>query len=203
MGLRISPLMRARRALGLLWRLPAASRNAALSRMLETSAMRNARLERVIAMQPDTVLFICHGNIMRSAFAVAYMRLKYPDLGLRVCGAGTHAGSGRPAQHSALRVASEMGVPLDSHRATPLHEAHPGANALLLCMDRANEGNTMAEWPDLAERVFLLGDAMKGDAVSGNDRWVADPYGKGDEATRAAFTRIAELVDRWVALLRA
>lgn len=194
---------RTRRALGLLRHLPPGARGAALKRMLETSSARQERLERAVATPPDTVVFICHGNIMRSAFAVAYVKARYPDLALRVLGGGTHASPGRPAQESALRVAKELGYPLGAHRATPLAELSPGGGALLLCMDRANEGNTMRLWPEHASRVFLLGDVLKSGepGLEGGDRWVTDPYARGDGATRYAFERIAALVDEWVNLL--
>ncbi len=193
-----------RPALGLLRRLPMASRGPAVSRLLERTSTRLRRLDAVIAGHPETVVFICHGNIMRSAFALAYARANHIGMARRLTGAGTHAAPGRPAQQSAMLVAEEMGYSLAAHRARPLSGIDPGRNALLLCMDRANEANVMAHWPRLSDRVFLIGDATAADGPSRGDaeRMVRDPYGLGDGATRIAFRRIAELIDLWAIVLR-
>lgn len=200
-------LRRIRRTLGLLRRLSPAARRVAISRLLETRASRTQRLRSALATRPDTLLFICHGNIMRSAFAAAWVNQQYPNLGMRVIGAGTNATRGRPAQEVAQRVAAQMGTPLDGHSATPLSESEPGSSALLVCMDRANEANTATLWPNYASRVFLIGDidelGMTDSALGEpNERWVADPYAMGDEVTKAAFERIKRLATVWADALR-
>lgn len=197
---RIVSIVRVRRAAGLLLRLPSVSRMPAIRRMLESAGSRRRRLKVALMARPDTVVFICHGNIMRSAFARAWAQARFPVSGTRFLGAGTHASRGREAQRSALRVAEEMGCSLAAHRASRLEDVEPGRNALLLCMDRANEAGVMACWPDLADRVFLIGDVVLVDGydlLADEGPEVLDPYARGDDVTRAAFAVIAGFVDRW------
>lgn len=198
-------LARARRVLGLLRRLPASARGMAVRRLLESSSSRQRRLERALAVKPSSIVFICHGNIMRSAFALAYARQQFPDMAASMLGGGTHAVHGRAAQQSALVVAREMGTPLDGHSATPLGELRLDEGALILCMDRANEANVATRLPALADRVFLIGDVDPLSGTQGSDatRVVSDPYALGDGATRQAFQRIAELVGQWAAAVGA
>ena len=194
------PVKRGKRLVGLLVRLDGAARVAALKRSLETPAARGRRLRAALEARPDTVVFVCHGNIMRSAFALAWARAKHPGMAARLLGAGTHAVRGRPAQASALLVAAEMGMPLNEHAATPLAGVEPGENALIICMDRANEANAIAFWPELGPRIFLIGDiaAVGGDGIGKvMEREVRDPYARGDDATRAAFRAVVELVGAW------
>jgi protein-tyrosine phosphatase len=199
----MNPLLRVRRTLGLLRRLRGAARGVAIQRLLEGRATRQRRLDRVLASRPSSVVFICHGNIMRSAFALEYARQHYPQLADTMLGAGTHATRGRGAQHSAITVATEMGIALDTHGATPFSELALDHEVLLLCMDRANEANVAAQRPELADRVFLIGDIDDGAGqhTSDTERVVSDPYALGDEATRQAFQRIVELVGKWAAAL--
>ncbi len=171
---------------------------AAIGRLLERAATRRRRLDAVIAAAPERLVIVCHGNIMRSAFAVAYLRQQAPELASRIIGAGTHATAGRPAQDSARRVSPEFGVPLDTHAATPLDLVTVGAGDVILCMDRANEANVLSRHPMHAARVFLIGDGASDDPI---DRTIVDPYARGDDATRLAFQQILAHAPRWLSLV--
>lgn len=140
---------------------------------------------------------------MRSAFAVAYLHQCSPKHARQIVGAGTHAALGRAAQDSALRVAPEFGVSLALHSAQPLETVALREGDVIVCMDRANEATVMTRCPSLAERVFLIGDITAQDAPERmlSSRDVADPYARGDETTRVAFTLIREHANRWLTVL--
>lgn len=190
----------ARRMAGLLRSLPGPARMAAIGRLLEPAAARRRRLADVIAAGPERLVMVCHGNIMRSAFAVAYLHQCAPDRAARVLGAGTHATSGRAAQDSAIRVAPEFGVSLAAHTATPLDAVGLSAGDVIICMDRANEATVVSRYGSLAGRVFLIGDVASDDDA---ERFIADPYARGDAATRVAFQQVVEHAPRWLAVIRA
>jgi protein-tyrosine phosphatase len=191
-------LRRARRLASLLRQLHGPARRAAIGRLLESGAARRRRLARAAAAAPERLIIVCHGNIMRSAFAVAYLRQLAPAVAPRIVGAGTNATVGRAAQDSALRVAPEFDVSLDAHTALPLDLVTLGAGDVIVCMDRANEANVIARHALHAERVFLVGDGADDDAA---DRFIVDPYARGDDATRAAFQQIVAHANRWLALI--
>ncbi len=191
-------LRSARQLVSLLRHLTAPARRAAIGRLLESPAARQRRLARAVSAMPERIIVVCHGNIMRSAFAVAYLRQLAPEMAARVVGAGTHATAGRAAQDSALRVAPEFGVSLASHAASPLESVTVSAGDVIVCMDRANEANVIARYGSSADRVFLIGDGVD-DAAA--DRVVVDPFARGDEATRVAFQQVIAHATRWMSLL--
>jgi protein-tyrosine-phosphatase len=140
---------------------------------------------------------------MRSAFAVAYLHQCSPKHARQIVGAGTHAAPGRAAQDSALRVAPEFGVSLAAHLAQPLQAMALSEGDVIVCMDRANEATVMTRYPLLAERVFLIGDiaALSSRESPLSSRDVADPFARGDEETRVAFTMILEHANHWLTAL--
>jgi protein-tyrosine phosphatase len=198
MTLWTDPLRTARGLASLLRHLTPPARAAAVRRLFESQESRRRRIERASALRPDRLIIVCHGNIMRSAFAVAYLKQVAPGLSSRIIGVGTHASQESPAQDSALRVANEFGVSLESHLSAPLEAVTIGAGDVIVCMDRANEANVVARFAAHAERVFLVGDGADDDAA---DRFIVDPYARGDDATRAAFRQIVAHANRWLALI--
>ena len=187
-----------RRVMSVLRALPPHVRRVAMRRLVETRGARARRWQRVTVVAPDRLVVVCHGNIMRSAFAVAYLQQQAPHVASRIVGAGTHAVHGRGAQDSALRVAPAFGVPLDAHQAQPLEVVALRPADVIVCMDRANEAHVVARYPFMADRVFLIGD---GPADFSHRRVVQDPYARGDAATHAAFQQIVEQVPRWLTVI--
>lgn len=191
---------RLRRHLGVLRRLPPAERRAAIARWLESRAQREARLHAALALPAARLLFVCHGNIMRSAFAqahaVAVAAQRHPSLAVRLLGAGTHATAGALAHPDAIAAAGTLDVSLKQHRARPLAGVPPASDLLVICMDRANEARAVV-WAGVhGDQVFLIGDIAEADA-----REVLDPYGRGAVATLRAFERVRDHVDAWLARL--
>lgn len=195
-------LRTAKRVLFVLRSLRGPARHWCVRRLLEGAAARAARLERAreTFTPAGRLLFVCHGNIMRSAFATAVARQQVPQHAARVVGAGTHAKAGRPAQDSALRVADTLHAPLAGHTATPLHDAAPTPHDIVVCMDLFNEAHVLERYPQCAARVFLVGDVDP--AVAHALREVRDPYGRADDVTADAFRRVQQLAERWASLLR-
>lgn len=184
-----------------LWRtLPPPVRSLALSRWRERPAETARRLSAALAQRPGRVVFICHGNIMRSAFAAAWVRQRHAAVPVPVIGAGTHARAGRAAQDAAIRAAAVLGAPLDTHTATPLAMVEPEATDLFVCMDLENEAHVLSWAGALGHRVFLVGDAGPDAPTRRREaREVLDPYGRGDLAAESAFRMVADLVDCWMA----
>lgn len=160
--------------------------------MLESPATRRRRLVAARAAWTGRVVFVCYGNIMRSAFATAYVQRARPALASRVTGAGTHARNGKAAEPVAREVASSLGIDLSAHAATKLSDTGAGTGDLLICMDFANAARTMRT-PGVDRRfVFMIGDLV------GQPRDIPDPYGNGTSASQAAFARIMSCCERWI-----
>jgi protein-tyrosine-phosphatase len=106
------------------------------------------------------VLFVCHGNIIRSPMAAAMLR-KYFQEGDRpticIASAGLHANPEGGADPRALVVAREFGISLDDHRPQRLTHTLVEQAGVILVMDYRNEAQLLAQYPEARHKVFLLG----------------------------------------------
>ncbi len=215
----------ARRTFWLLRNLPNGARWWLLKRLMESRDARMARLTGALGAPNTRLVFVCHGNIMRSAFSAQVARATVPDHADQIVSTGTHANPGREAEPNALAVAASLGVDLSSHQASSFVGIGLSAGDLVICMDRANEARVL-DYLGQGQRVFLVGDISElhawrgqhgapsypgaGDATAetlsgapqraesgGDGREVADPYGRGFSVTQVAFLRLLSLAQLW------
>ncbi len=152
---------------------------------------RHARLLRRLEAgkaRIRSVLFVCYGNICRSAFAEVYARRKLS--GVEVTSAGFHEKEGRPSPEHLVRVARQLGVPMSDWRSRRLDDAMVERADLILVMDEANYRMLLRRYPGAAGRVTALG------LFAGKPRFpLEDPYVLDDEATREVLLAIRDAVD--------
>lgn len=91
--------------------------------MLGLAASDPARARRLV--------FVCHGNICRSAYAEAAAR----RLGAATASFGLSATAGAPAHPPVIAAAAARGIDLAVHRATPLGDFVPAPGDLFLVME--------------------------------------------------------------------
>src|SRR5271165_3705584 len=101
----------------------------------------------------DRFVFLCKGNICRSAYAAA----RAVSLGVPSASAGLEAAGGDPANEFARRHAVERGLDLEAHRTTRFESLAVRRGDLLICMEppqaRAVQSRAQAE----GAQVTLLG----------------------------------------------
>jgi predicted ATP-grasp superfamily ATP-dependent carboligase/protein-tyrosine-phosphatase len=150
----------------------------------------------------STILFVCHGNIIRSPLAAASLKQYLSVLDrnkVHVTSAGLSAVPGRSADQRACQVARETGISLDEHRAQLLTDALMNQADLVFVMDRVLEARLLAAYPRMASKVFLLGNG-KEDGNQGSDE-IADPY-HGDLAdVRGCYRLVASRLSQLAPLI--
>lgn len=136
------------------------------------------------------VLFVCHGNIIRSPLAAALMSQR-PQFHVR--SAGLRAKTGRPADARACCAAKELGLSLDDHAATPLNRALVDEADVIVVMDRLNEVQLLSEYPQARGKLVLLGAFAQARLA---DDEIVDPYNATLEETRACLRTIKHCISQ-------
>lgn len=147
------------------------------------------------------VLFLCTGNICRSAYAERRARHLAPDLD--VVSAGTHAMRGWGVDEAMAGELEARGGTAAGFSAQQLTEPLARSAGLLLCATREHRAFVTDAWPDLEPRTFVMKPYARELAAAGPSPWsllpaadasaltraddIADPYRMGQpDATRAA-----------------
>jgi protein-tyrosine phosphatase len=161
------------------------------------------RAEKVVrgVSRPQTIVFLCTGNICRSPYAEkVFERSQRAGLApkVTVLSAGFLA-PGRPSPEEAVRIARDRGISLEAHRSRQASPESLAACDLLVCMEPAHLA-AIAQMlgPRHAANVVLLGDL---DSETPERREIVDPWGRGDRFFVAAFERIERCAARLGALL--
>lgn len=166
-----------------------------------------------LAHEPSSehsVLFVCTGNICRSAYADVRARAAGVP-GIAFGSAGTQAMTGYPLDEP---MAVALGGDTPDHRARQITREIAEGSALILTMSRSHRNFVLEEWPHLARRTFLLAHAARelpslppGGSMDDllahlwnrrtrrPDDDVADPYRKGLQAATECARRIDSLLE--------
>jgi protein-tyrosine-phosphatase len=125
--------------------------------------MRQRRLVKEFAarrkgLAPDLkqVMFVCYGNICRSAFADAYWNEKRGALA-QALSAGFHPEIDRPTPPHIAKLAKEMGTDLDLHRSSAIDSDMVARASAIFVMDGKNLEDLRDAFPTALERTWLLG----------------------------------------------
>lgn len=113
------------------------------------------RLDAFVAPDPlavHRVVFVCLGNINRSAFAAAVAKAE----GLATCSIGLSTTTGAPAFTTAISTARDMRVNLDDHAATNLADYVRQPGDLLLVMEVRHARQLIGQGVP-AQSIALLG----------------------------------------------
>jgi protein-tyrosine phosphatase len=138
------------------------------------------------------VIFVCHGNINRSAFAHAIALRE----GMACCSLGLATTTGAPAFDQARTTAAAMGVDLNDHQATSFNDHGVREGDLYVAME-VRHVNRLASLGVSRERIVLLG-------IWGAPRRVHlhDPHTLSADYFVTCFTIIRSAVQRLAQDLR-
>ncbi len=176
------------------------------SRMLVPERRRTyvqRRLLRMAGVNPavslprptQSVLFVCHGNIMRSAAAAGFLREELHATGVtnvRIASAGTHAKDGRPADARAQEAARALGLSLRDHHATKLTPALVAEHDVIFAMDDLNYVNIATSHPHARSKLRLFGGMSATGTYRAHE--IADPYMTSPGEVHATIAQIKQYV---------
>lgn len=131
----------------------------------------------------DRLVFICKGNICRSAYGHAYASQRH---GFRVASAGLEAREGARANDVAQRVAGLRGVDLSGHRAQAVNQFPFRPGDLLVAFE---PGHLLALERALSDRRGIQMTLM-GVHARPSEPYMHDPYGLADDYFANCFLNI-------------
>ena len=164
---------------------------------LQRDAWRSGEVAAAVA-SAKSILFLCYGNINRSALADVMLRAYAEDSGIGVASAGFHEHEGRPSDPVMVEVASHFGVQMHNLRSRRVTHEMLQASDIIFVMEKSHYDKLHELDAAISRKVYLLG------AHTNNSGWpveISDPYGRARTHYNACYCRIAEAVDNLKALI--
>ncbi len=148
----------------------------------------------------QSVLFVCHGNILRSPMAAALLKQALDACGrtMEVCSAGLHANPFHQADPRGVTVAADFGIALSSHRAEPLTREMAHRADVIFVMDQFNEAELLARYPHVRHKVVFI--SLCG-AAPRACLDIDDPYQGTIDDVRLCYGKIHSCITGLVAIL--
>ena len=131
------------------------------------------------------LVFVCHGNICRSAFADVLAK----QAGMNATSFGLSTGSGKSAYPGTLRAAANMGYSLDAHRTTKVEDYVPADGDLLLAMETRHLRKLAAD-----AHLNHLPRSLLG--LYGSTPHLHDPYELSDAYMLTCLKRIERIIPK-------
>ena len=149
------------------------------------------------------IMFICTGNICRSAMAHKLLEKKLEQNNrsdVEVFSCGTFANPKEKSTYSALEVMKEYEVDLSSHQATNIFKSPIQDMDLILCATTSHKYFVLQQYPDLEGKVFTMKEYVHFDE-SGKDIDISDPWGYDIEIYRFCAGEIDTCLDKLLEMI--
>ena len=127
-------------------------------------------------------MFICTGNICRSAMADCMLKAEVANKGLNnkieVYSCGTFAEDGDYASFNAIETMEYYNLNLKTHRATNIRNAKIEEMDIILCATKEHKRFVLQLYPQLMGKVYTMKEYAKvGNSEDEQD--IKDPWGYG------------------------
>ncbi|PID63708.1 MAG: protein-tyrosine-phosphatase [Gammaproteobacteria bacterium] len=143
------------------------------------------------------VLFVCMGNICRSAMAEGILQEKIQVYGLplSVDSAGTHSyHNGEPYDPRARAELASRGINVDELRSRRIRETDFRDFDVILVADHSNLRHLREEFGDLADKAQLITHF----SPVYQEQDVPDPYYGGKEGFADVYKMLDKSIDAWL-----
>lgn len=141
------------------------------------------------------IMFICTGNICRSAMADALMKKMAKDKNkeIDVYSCGIFAQDGDMPTYNAVEAMKEYNVELKNHRATNIRNSKIEDMDIILCATVSHKNNVISMYPELTNKIYTIKEYAGFDK---NDLDIPDPWGYDIETYRFCASTINKCLER-------
>ncbi len=149
------------------------------------------------------IMFVCTGNICRSAMAHWLMEKKLKDNNIKnveIYSCGIFASDGDMATYNACDVMEEYEVDLTKHRATNIKKSNIEEMDLILCATTSHKNTILYEYPNLKNKVFTMKEYVQANEEK-EDLDIKDPWGYDVETYRFCAIEIDACLEKLVKLI--
>lgn len=144
------------------------------------------------------IMFVCTGNICRSAMAHGYMQKKLNNdcnNNYLISSCGTYAVTGDKSTNNAILAMKDYGVNLNNHRATNINDIDIENYDLILCMTMSHKRNVQELYPKLKDKVYTLKEYVNNNIVYKD---IDDPWGLNLSVYKTCAKEIVDNVDKLI-----
>lgn len=125
------------------------------------------------------VMFICTGNICRSAMAEGMLKKMLEDINrndIEVYSCGIYADTGDYATYNAIEAMRQYDIDIKNHKATNIRESNIKEMDIILCATESHKQNVIYIYPELKDKVFTMKEYANLDNDK-SDMDIKDPWG--------------------------
>ena len=142
------------------------------------------------------IMFVCTGNICRSAMAEWLLKKKLVDQnkkGIEVSSSGIYAMKNDVSPQEAIEVMDEYSVNLRNHRATNTSLSNIKQNDLILCMTTSHKQTLQHQYPEQKDHIYTLKEY-----VGDTQMEIKDPWGYNIVTYRYCAAQIDECLNKLI-----
>lgn len=142
------------------------------------------------------IMFICTGNICRSAMAEGILKkyIKEANLEAEVYSCGIYAEDGDKATDYAIEAAEEYGVDIKKHKATGIRNSNIEEMDIILCATISHKQMVIQMYPSLKEKIMTMKEYAYGKDVT--DPNVSDPWGYDIVTYRKCASQLNDICEK-------
>lgn len=142
------------------------------------------------------IMFICTGNICRSAMAHAMLEQKVKSQNKKIevysCGIFAYNGD-RPTEEAISVLNTIYNVDLTSHKATNIENSPIREMDVVLCATTSHKNNVLNKYPELKGKVFTIKEYA---GYPTNNLDINDPWGCSYETYKKCAKEIDECINK-------
>ncbi len=151
------------------------------------------------------IMFICTGNICRSAMADWMMKDKIKKNNInniQIFSSGIYAQDGDIPTYEAIETMGENGIDLRKHSATNTMNSNINEMDLILGMTQSHKNELIYLYPNLKDKIFTLKEYVNYNKEGHNNINIKDPWGFDIDTYRACAAEIDECLELLIKKLK-